>query len=122
MTAFSRVLQGTRPWNQAFCESAAGKQQLEEGQKLRFSMPLPYTKEAMRNLLSPTKEMVTDAVKERIRAQRATGKREIFLAEPVRPPARDSANMATAKCVHNQYTLPWHQQTLKLGCKMSTCN
>ncbi len=60
-------------------------------------MPLPYTKEAMRELLSPTKEMVTDAVKERIRAQRAAGKREMFLAEPVRAPARDSTNMATAK-------------------------
>lgn len=60
-------------------------------------MPLPYTREAMQDLLSPTKEMVTEAVKDRIRAGRAAGKREIFLAEPVRAPARDSTAMATAK-------------------------
>ena len=77
--------------------SAAGRERLEEGQKLRFSMPLPYTREAMRELLSPTKEMVTDAVKERIRAARAAGKQEVFLAEPVRSPAQDSTTLATAK-------------------------
>ena len=75
----------------------AGKVQLEEGQKLRFSMPLPYTREALRDLLSPTKEMVTDAVKERIRAQRAAGKEKVFLAEPVRAPAQENTILATAK-------------------------
>ena len=75
----------------------AGKVQLVEGQKLRFSMPLPRTREAMRDLLSPTKEMVTDAVKERIRARRAAGKKEISLAEPVREPVQENTNLATAK-------------------------
>lgn len=60
-------------------------------------MPLPYTSEAMRELLSPTREMVTDAVKQRIRAARAAGKQEVFLAEPVRALAQDSTTMATAK-------------------------
>ena len=68
--------------------------------KLRFAMPLPYTREALKELLTPTKEMITDAVKARVRAERAAGKKEVFLAEPLpvtAPPGQYSTALATAK-------------------------
>lgn len=70
---------------------------MQIGQKLRFSMPLPYTQEGLRDLLTPTKEMVTDAVMDRIRAEKAAGKQEVFLAEPVNAPVQENTATATAK-------------------------
>ena len=60
-------------------------------------MPLPYTREGLRDLLTPTKEIVTDAVMDRLKAEKAAGKKEVFLAEPVKPAVQDSTAMATAK-------------------------
>ena len=68
------------------------------GEKLRFAIPLPRDREALEKLLVPSREMINDAVKTRLRAEKAAGKTEAFLAEPVayqRTP--ESVNLRTAK-------------------------
>lgn len=77
--------------------SVAGDSRLQVGQKLRFSMPLPHSHEELMSLLTPTKEMVTDVVKDRIRSERAKGKQEITLAEPVQAPPQLNTAVQTAK-------------------------
>lgn len=67
------------------------------GQKLRFSMPLPQNLEELQSLLTNTEEMVTEAVKDRIRSERAKGKQEITLAEPVQAPPQPNTAVQTAK-------------------------
>ena len=77
--------------------SVAGDSRLQVGQKLHFSMPLPHSHEELMSLLTPTKEMVTDVVKDRIRSERAKGKQEITLAEPVQAPPQLNTALQTAK-------------------------
>ncbi len=70
---------------------------MQVGQKLRFSMPLPDNREELLSLLTPTKEMINDVVKDRIRSERAKGKQEITLAEPVQAPPQPNTAVQTAK-------------------------
>ena len=46
----------------------------------------------------PTREMINDAVKTRLRAEKAAGKKEAFLAEPVAyQRAPENVNLSAAK-------------------------
>ena len=67
------------------------------GQKLLFSYPLPQNLEELQSLLTHTEEIVTEVVKDRIRSERAKGKREITLAEPVRAPPQPNTAVQTSK-------------------------
>ena len=70
------------------------------GEKLRFAIPLPRDRESLEKMFVPTREMINDAVKTRLRAEKAAGKKEAFLAEPVAyQKAPENINLSTAKCV-----------------------
>jgi hypothetical protein len=70
---------------------------LRAGQKLRLSYPLPQNLEELESLLTDTEEIVAEAVKDRIRSERAKGKREITLAEPIQAPPQPNTAVQTAK-------------------------